>query len=404
MLKDSAAAAGTSRSLRLTRRLLVSAEVAIAMVLLMGAALLTETYVGLTRVDLGIKPERLLTFGLVLPTERYKTPESRVAFVEQLLPRLETIPGVEAAGVTNSLPVRSSFTASMSAAIEGGPPDDRRFVLVRTVSPGFARATGIRLAYGRLLGAQDARAEVAVVNRALVRRYWPSTPAKGPDPVGRRLMIGDRWCSIIGVVDDVRYSGPDGAVEAEAYVPSAYWPVEHNAVVLRTSRDPMTLVSAARQVVRGVDADVPLLDVRTMEEVMAETVAPPRFRFTLIGAFAALALVLAAIGIYGVISQSVAQRTREIGIRMALGAGRSTIAGMVLREGLALAAVGVVIGIAVSLAATRVLAGFLFGVSATDSRTFVGVALVITGLAVVASYGPARRAAKADPARVLRAE
>jgi putative ABC transport system permease protein len=403
-LNDAQRTSTISRSQRATRRALVTAQVAIAMALLVGAGLLAETYVRLTRVDLGVSPERVLTFGVILPPARYGTDVARVAFEDALVARLEALPGVAAVGLTNSLPVHSSFIGSMSVAVEGRPPADREFVEVRTVNPGFFRAAGTRLAYGRFLGAADVRSEVTVVNRALVRRYWPAAPAKGSEPLGRKLRVGDRWCTIIGVVDDVKYAGPDRRSEPDAYVPLAYWPTGYISALVRAQGDPMALARLTRQALRAVDPDLPMQDVRTMEEVVSESVAPPRFRFVLIGIFAALALVLAAIGLYGVISQSVAHRRQEIGIRMALGAARGAIARMVLIEGLALAAIGIVVGIAVSLAATRVLAGFLFGVTATNVSTYAIVALAIGVLAAAASYGPARRAMRADPAVVLRSE
>ena len=394
-----------SRSHGVVRQALVTVQVSLAMVLLIGAGLLTETYVRLTRVDLGVSPDRVLTFGLTLPPARFATVESRVALQEAVAARLEVVPGVEAVGLTNSLPVQSRFIGSMSVAVEGAPPSDgRESVQVRTVNPGFFRAAGVRLAYGRLLEARDARARTAVVNRALVRRYWPSAPANGPEPLGRKLKIGSNWCDIVGVVDDVKYSGPDSRVEKEAYVPLSYWPTGYVSVLVRTSRDPMALVSLARQAVRAVDGDLPLQHIETMEDVVGRSVAPPRFRFALVGAFALLALVLAVIGLYGVISQSVAHRTREIGIRMALGAARSAVARMVVLESLRLAVAGVAIGVGISMATTRVLAGFLFGVSATDAPTFLGVGLAIVVLALAASYGPARRAMRADPAVILRGE
>jgi putative ABC transport system permease protein len=408
-LSTSARGASAGRGRRLLSRALVCAQVAVAMVVLLAAALLTETYIRLTRTDLGVKPERVLTFGLVLPTARYASPPSRVAFVEALLPRLAALPGVESVGLSNSLPVASSFTGSMTVEVEGNPPasdDPRRTpsVQVRTISGDLFGAAGIRLAYGRLLAAGDLRPDVAVINRTAVRRFWPTAPPNGPEPLGRHLKFGNRVCTVVGVVNDVKYNGPAGAVWEEAYVPYAFWPMEFMSLVLRTTGEPKGLVPGARTAVRGVDPDLPLNDVSTLEEVLAETVAPPRFRFVLIGAFAVLALVLALVGLYGVISQSVAGRTQEIGIRLALGAGSWRIARMVLLEGLALAAAGIVAGLALSLASIRVLATFLYGVSGSDVNNYVAIALLIALLTLMASYGPARRAMKADPAFVLRAE
>ena len=405
VLTEARRTSSAGRGYRLARRALVMAQVATAMVLLVGAGLLTETYVRLTRVDLGVNPEHVLTFGLTLPPAHYKTPESVVALEEALLSRLGPLPGVQAVGLTNSLPVQPAMTASMSVAAEGqAAPDVHEPVYVRTVSPGFFRAAGIRLAYGRLLTAQDATAGVAVVNRVLVRRFWPSAPQAGPEPLGRKLQVGDRWCAIIGVVEDVKYSGPDRRAEQEAYVPLSYWPLGYVSTLVRTSGDPMALAHLSREVVRAIDPDLPVQDVRTMEEVVSDSVAPQRFRFVLIAVFATVALVLAIIGLYGVISQSVAQRAQELGIRIALGASRPRIARLVLTESLVVVAVGVGVGIAISVAATRVLATFLFGVTALDPPTYATGALGIALLSAAAVYGPARRAMRSDPASVLRAE
>jgi predicted permease len=404
MLTDTPRTSSLSRGHRVTGRALVTVQVATAMVLLVGAGLLAETYFRITRVDLGINPDRVLTFGLTLPPARYKTPESVLALEEGLLSRLGGLPGVQAVGLTNSLPVQAGMLASMTVRAEGQPVSDvHESVSVRTVSPGFFRAAGVRLAYGRVLTAKDASADVAVVNRVLVGRFWPSA-ATGPEPLGRKLLVGTRWCTIVGVVEDVRYSGPDRRAEQEAYVPLAFWPMQYVSTLVRTTGDPMALADLSRQVVRAIDPDLPVQDVRTMDMVVSESVAAQRFRFVLIGVFAGVALVLAVIGLYGVIAQSVAQRTREMGIRMALGASRPAIVRMVLTEGLVVVGVGVGVGIAVSVAATRVLAKFLFGVTPIDPPTFAMVAVGFAVLAAAAIYGPARRATKSDPASVLRTE
>ncbi len=403
-LNDAQRTASVSRSQRAVRRTLVVAQVAIAMVLLVGAGLLTETYMRLTRVDLGVNPERVLTFGIVLPPARYTSDVSRVRFEDALIERLETLPGVRAVGLSNSLPVQTKFTGSMTVFVEGQTTDDRDYALVHTVNPDFFRAAGTRLAYGRLLAASDARTNVAVINRAFIRRYFPSAPEKGPEPLGRTVGIGNQTCTGIGVIDDVKYSGPGRNSEPEAYVSLAYWPTGYISVLLRAAGDPLFLTNAARAAVRAVDSDLPIQDVRTLEELAAESVAMPHFRSILISIFAALAVVLAIIGLYGVISQSVAQRRQEIGIRMALGAARSSIARTVLGEGLALAMVGVVVGVGASMAAARLLANFLFGVTVNNVPTYAAVAVALAVLAVLVSAGPALRAVRSDPAVVLRAE
>lgn len=403
-LNDAQRTATASRGQRSLRRSLVIAQVAIAMVLLVGASLLTETYLRLTHVDFGVDPTRVLTFRVTLPQARYPSDASRLAFQDALISRLTLLPGVASAGLTTSLPVDSQFFATMSAGVEGRPLDDGEFVSVATVSPGFFAAAGTRLAYGRFLTAADARADVVVASRELVRRYWPTTGARGPEPIGRKLLIGNKWCTLVGVVDDVKYAGPDKPVEPIAYVPLAYWPLADLAAVVRTTSNPVALAPLARQALRSIDPDLPILDVRTLEDVVSRSVAPPRFRFVLIVVLAVLALLLAVIGLYGVVSQSVAERRQEIGVRLALGAGRSRIARMVVLEALAQTAIGIVLGIAASLGSTRLLAGFLFGVEATGLTTYVSVGVGLTVIGGIASWAPARRAMGADPARVLRAE
>jgi putative ABC transport system permease protein len=405
MLTEASRTSSVGRGHRLTRRALVTIQVATAMVLLVGAGLLAETYIRLTRVELGIDPRHVLTFGLRLPESKYGAPQSVVPLEQSLLARLSVLPGVQAAGITNSLPVQSAMTAGMTVQAEGQPASEvHESVYVRTVSPGFFRAAGVRTAYGRLLTPDDERANVAVVNRVLVRRFWPSAPANGPEPLGRKLLIGSRWCTIVGVVEDVKYSGPDRRAEQEAYVPLTYWPMGYVSMLIRTSGDPMAMADLSRQVVRAIDPDLPLEDVRTMDAVVSESVAAQRFRFVLLAIFAGVALVLATIGLYGVMAQSVAQRMREIGIRMALGASRSAIARIVLVEGVMVVGLGLAAGVVVSLAATRVLAKFLFGVTAMDASTLAMVTLGIVAVSAAAVYIPARRATRSDPVDVLRSE
>jgi putative ABC transport system permease protein len=403
-LGDGHRTASVSRGQRLVTRGLVAGQVALAMVLLVGAGLLTETYLRLTQVDLGVNPERVLTFGVVLPPARYSSDVSRLAFEEALLARLDSVPGVAAVGLTNSLPVQASFQGSGTLVIEGRPRQDGEFVSLRTVSPGFFGAAGTRLVSGRLLTNADARANVMVVNRAFIQRYLPEAGPAGAAALGRKVTAGKSWGAIVGVIDDVKYSGPERRADPEAYVPLAFWPTGYVAVLMRTEGDPGALISSARAAVRGVDADLPIQDVRTLDEVVSRSVALPQFRLILVALFALLAVVLATIGLYGVIAQSVAQRRQEIGIRMALGAGRSSIAGMVLREGLAIATVGLVVGVGVSISAARLLASFLFGVSATNVPTYVLVAVTLALVTVVVTLGPVLRAARSDPAAVLRAE
>ncbi len=396
--------ASVSGGQRMVIRGLVAGQVALAMVLLVGAGLLAETYLRLTQVDLGVNPGRVLTFGVVLPPARYSSGASRLAFDEALLARLESVPGAAAVGLTNSLPVQAGFFGGGTVAIEGRPRQDGESVGLRTVSPGFFRAAGTRLASGRLLTDADASANVMVVNRAFIRRFLPEAGPAGAAALGRKVIAAKSWGIIVGVIDDVKYSGPERQSEPEAYVPRAFWPTGYVAVLMRTDGDPKALATSARAAVRGVDIDLPIQDVRTLEDVVSQSVARPRFRLILVALFSLLAVALATIGLYGVVAQSVAQRRQEIGIRLALGAGRSSIAAMVLREGLAVATAGLVVGIGASLALGRLLEGFLFGVTATNVPTYGLVAVTLAFATVVVTLGPVLRAVRSNPAVVLRSE
>jgi putative ABC transport system permease protein len=405
LLTRAARSASGDRDHRFTRRALVMLQVAASLVLLVGAALLAETYVRLTRVDLGVNPERVLTFGLTLPQARYGTPQSILSLEEELVERLQGLPGVEAVGLTNSLPVQATFLASMTVGVEGQERSDlHESADVRTVNPEFFSAAGLRLAYGRLLERRDATAAIAVVNRTLVRRFWPDAPPTGPEPIGRKLKLGTRWCTIVGVVEDVKYSGPARRAEREAYVPLAYWPLQYASVLVRTASDPMAAADAARQIVHSIDPALPLESVRTMEMVVAASLSQERFRFLVIGAFAAIAFALALVGLYGVMAQSVAQRAREMGIRVALGASRGRIARLVLGEGLLVVGIGVAAGIGTALASMRTLASFLFGITPMHTPAYVVVSLALVIVSGVALAGPARRAMRSNPVTLLRAE
>jgi putative ABC transport system permease protein len=360
------------------RRALVTAEVVLAMVLMVGAGLLARTYVGLMDVDLGVRPEGVLTFHLAFPPTTYPTPGARSAFVDEFLVRLRADDRVQAVGAASSMPLRSWLSQTASVEIDGHPVDDQSPpVSMNPVSDGFFEAAGASVLCGQVFRPQQAGASEAVVGRSLVRRFWPHASASGAEALGRTLRMGTRTYEIIGVVNDVKYAGPDGKTEEVLYVPFASSPTDVVSMIVRTTGDPMALVPAARSAVVALDANMAIDSAASLEQVVATSVAPPRFRLAIIGAFAALALVLAMIGLYGVMAQSVAQRTQEIGIRLALGAGPARIMRMVLREALLLVGPGVAVGVAVSVAATRVLSSFLFGVTPTDAPTYAGVAIAL---------------------------
>jgi putative ABC transport system permease protein len=389
------------------RNALVVTQIALALVLLAGAALMIETLVRLRQIDPGFHPENRLTARVSLPYFRYADPQSRIRFFRQLLDSIEQLPGVRSAGGVFPLPF-SDERQSIGFTIEGNPPsppDQQPYANFRAVTPGYFRSMGIQLREGRLFTAADTpeTERVAIVNETMAHTFWPDE-----DPIGRRMIIqsGVRVPSrIVGVVGDVRHAGLDAASGPEYYVPyfqrSQYTTL---FLVIHSGSDPAQLAGAIRSQVRALDPEQPLADVRAMENLVGASLAPRRFYLLLLGLFSGLALLLAAFGIYGVASYSAAQRTHEIGIRMALGAEPSRMLRLVLRQGAVLAASGVALGLALAAALTRVLATLLYGISATDPRIFAAVASILMLVALAACYLPARRATRIAPMEALRYE
>jgi putative ABC transport system permease protein len=396
---------------RHVRRLLVVSEVALAVVLLVGAGLLIRSFQRLRQVDLGFKTDNLLTMRMVLPMPKYLKPETRDAFYSELLRRVDETPGVESAGMISFLPLSTSGM-KFSFSVEGrAMPGDTNlpFALYRAVSPDYFRATGIPLQRGRFFDAHDAPGSlpVVIVNRKLAEQFWP-----GEEATGKRLKVGpvdspNAWATVAGVVGDVRQNGFYGEQQYELYAPSAQerrsWMALRDLVV-RTSGDAASIAGAVRQAVWAVDKDQPVSNVRTMNEVFAAAISRERFQMLLLALFATLALVLACVGLYGVISYGVAQRTHEIGVRMALGAQPGDVLRLVIRQGMVLTIAGLAIGTAGAFAATRVMTELLYGVTATDAITFVSVGALLVLVALLACYVPARRATKVDPLIALRYE
>ena len=396
---------------RHVRRILVVSEVALAVVLLAGAGLLIRTFQLLRQVNTGFSTDNVLTMKMVLPMPKYAKPEVRRAFYDEVLRRVDELPGIESAGMITFLPL--SFSGmNFSFSIEGqASPGDMKlpFALYRVVSPDYFRTMGIQLQRGRFFNAHDApdSQPVIMVSRQLAERYWP-----GEDPTGKRLKIGpldspNPWLTVVGVVNDVRQAGLYGDPRMDLYAPYAQDRrafIAPRDLVLRTKGDAASVTSAVRQAVWSVDKDQPVTNVRTMDQVFAAAISQERFQALLLGLFAALALVLACVGLYGVISYSVAQRTHEIGVRMALGARPRDVLKLVLRQGMGLTIVGLIVGIAAGLLATRVLSDMLFGVTARDPLTFVGVPALLLLVAFLACYIPARRATRIDPLVALRYE
>ncbi|HET7424573.1 MAG TPA: ADOP family duplicated permease, partial [Gemmatimonadales bacterium] len=408
-LAEGGRALAGGRAAARTRNALVLAEVALASVLLVGAALLLRSFVGLQRVDPGIAVDGILTARVTLPRSRYDDPARQVAFADALLERARALPGVSSAALGSGAPVDDALTywAFAMAGVEQPPPEVVQDAVVYRASPEYFPTFGLPLIRGRLFQAGD-RADqtlVAIVSQGLAQRYWP-----GRDPIGSRITFGDPadstsdWLTVVGVVGDVRQDGAVSPAYPQIYVPFAQLSNRSIVVALRTGRAPLALVAPLKQVLAGVDPNLALSQVSTMEQRVAGTLARPRVNALLLAAFAATALVLAALGIYGVIAYSVVQRTRELGIRVALGASADVVLGMVMRQGLSPVLIGLAIGLGVASVGSRVLRSLLYGVTATDPATYVAVAAFLAVVAVAASYVPARRAARSDPVKALRAE
>jgi predicted permease len=401
----------TGGTLARTRNALVLGEVAVALVLSMGAGLLIRSFDKLTRVDLGFQPAGVLTYSLTFPSAKFRETEQLPPLYQSLVERSRALPGVGAVALGASLPMSES--SYLSYSIEGEPPrapdaggapvDVQPF----SVSPGYFDVLRIPLRHGRLLQATDGAAapRVAVINDEMARRVFGDR-----DPIGRRITFGNptdsatAWMTIVGVVGSVAQEG----VTAGAY-PQLYQSIEQNAyrnvfVALRTDREPLALAAAARNAVRAVDRDLVVNDMQPLEARVAQSIARPRLSVWLLGGFAAVALVLSAIGIYGVMAYTVAQRTREIGVRMALGADPLTVKRLVVWQGMQPALIGVAVGLLGAFQASRLIASLLYGVSALDPVTFVFVPLFLATIALLATYLPARRATRVSPTVALQSE
>jgi putative ABC transport system permease protein len=389
-----------------TRAVLVTAQVALSLVLLVGAGLLLKSFARLQQVDLGFDPDRVLTARVTLPEVRYETPAQQVAFFDALLPQVRALPGVQAAGAINWLPL-SGLRSATSFWFEGqtvANAAERLGTDVRAIDPGYFRAMGIPLLDGRPLAASDGPRQpgVIVVSRTFVDRYLP-----GEAPLGRRILMpwGDTLVgTIVGVVGDVKHTGVDSAASPTVYWALGQFPSNVMNLVIRTAGDPVTVASALVAQVHALDPELAVADVRPLDAYLGDALARQRFSMTLLAGFAALALVLTAVGLYGVMAYSVVQRTRELGIRLALGASRDTVLRAVLGRGLGLVGVGVVVGLAGALALTRVLGALLYGVSATDPAVFAVIIGLLTIVGLASSYVPARRATRVDPMVAIRSE
>jgi putative ABC transport system permease protein len=398
---------GTSAGRRRLSGALVGAEIALAVVLVTGAGLLIHSFWQLLQIYPGFRAENVITATVAPPEFRYEDDASRREFYHELLQRLETLPGVSGVAVTSRLPFGSNGGTVFK--IQGRPDPATRggdwpiAGYAGTISEDYLRTMGIRLLRGR--GFTDAdrsgTPRVALISESLAREYWP-----GEDPIGERISgpAKEEWETIVGVVADVKFDTLTSNNPTALYRPLLQGSIGVMSVVAHTTADPDVFAANLRKIVASVDPDTPVDDIRTMEQLISTSVAQPRFTMLLLTIFATVALILGAVGIYGVIAYTVSQRTQEIGVRMALGASKEDVLRLVVRQGATLALIGVTIGLAAALATTRVLKNMLYGVSATDAATFTAVPLILMAVALLASYIPARRATRVDPVSALRAE
>jgi len=399
-LTDALAEGGTRSSgsgrARRTRDVLVAAEIAIALVLLVGASLLVRSLIALTRVDTGIDTRNLLTFDITVSGDRAEYQARQVQFYTQMLDRMAELPGVRAAGAAATLPIGGDDFGT-GYVIEGRPvPKPVDSAGYQIVMPGYFHAMGIPILSGRDFRSTDTRQSmpVVLVNRTLATRQW-----LGQDPVGRRVRFDDdgAWMTIVGVVGDIRHLGPSNPPRPEIYQAVTQRSFPFMAFVVRTEGDPYAFVPSLRQAMASLDPDMPLATVRTMDDHIAHALARPAFLSTLVSSFGGLALVLALVGVYGMMSWSVAERRQEIAIRVALGATRSGMLAMVLRRALLLSAVGIAAGLLITPFAARGLTGLLFGIRPSDPLSLVGTAAALVVVASLAALVPAIRAARIEP-------
>ena len=408
-LKESGRSAMGGRHRQRARNLLVVSEVALSLVLLVGAGLLAKSFLRLQNVDAGFKPEQLLTATLELPRAKYEDDALISQFFRQVVERASRLPGVEAAAAVSQLPLSGKEELD-GFRIEGRtePIDASQIQTAdfRVITPDYFRALRVPLLKGRFFNEQD-RANTpysAIIDESFARRFFP-----GEDPLGQRIdEDGSRnahgFAVIVGVVGGVKHTDVKAEARPTMYVPAEQSPWETMTLVVRSSGDPTALAGALREEVLAVDKDQPLSEIATMEHYFAKAVAPQRFNLMLVGLFAALALSLATVGVYGVIAYSVTQRAQEMGVRLALGANSRDILRLIIGQAMRVSLVGVGLGLVAAIGLTRVMSSLLFEVSATDPVVFVGLALVLIAVTLVASYIPARRATKVDPLEALRYE
>lgn len=407
-LKEGGRGTTTGIQGRKVRNSLVIIEVATALVLLIGAGLMIRSFMHLQKVDLGFNPDNLLTARVQLAGTKYRDDQAAVGFYKQLTERIEQMPNVEGAGAISTI-FLSKTPNSSNFNIEGRPqppPTEQVEVPIDIVNQSFFTVMGVPLIRGRFFEERDGpnAPQVIIINETMARRFWPNE-----DAVGKRMKFAspesdDPWIEIVGVVGDVRRTGFDAEVRPETFLPHAQAPARGLMMVIRTDSDPAKLTGAFRAAVRELDPNQPVFEVTTMDATLGEMMAQRRLNMILFGIFAAAALLLASVGIYGIISHNVTERTHELGVRMALGASRGDVLRLVLKQGMMLSGLGIGIGLAGAFALTRVMSSLLYGISSTDPITFVAIALILGIVALAACLIPARRATKVDPMIALRYE
>ncbi len=402
MLRDEGRGSSANRQRNRARSVLVVAQVALAMVLLVGSGLLIRSFIELETVSPGFDPNGTLTMQTYLPIPRYPKAPQRIAFYTAAIRNMQSVPGVEAVSISTALPLLANHGTPF--LFEGQPPaalGQRPVALIQSISPDYPRVMGVPLVAGRAFtDRDDAEAPpVVLVNQRIVRQFWPNQ-----NPLGKHVIIGNlpKPFEIVGVLADAKNESLASAASTEVFVPYPQLSSPLLYLSVRTALDPHSLAPALRARIAQADPDQPLTEIQTMEERLEKASASPRFTMMLIGIFSATAFILAVIGIYGVIAYSVAQRTQELGIRIALGADKRDILRLVIGNGLALALAGTAIGLAGSLALTRAMSAMLYETSATDPLILTASAALFLTVALLASYIPARRATRIDPTEALR--
>lgn len=408
-LKEGGRSVGHRSSLRLRRALVVS-TVALALTLLVGAGLLIRSFARVVGVDPGFRPDHLLTFSVSLPSVKYSNDTVRARVLDRLAKTLAATPGVVSAGGTSNIPFGGNWSTG-SFSVEGYQPPPNTpspWGDMRLATPGYLPTMRVPLKAGRQFTDADGAGTpaVCIVDEETVRRYWPNS-----DPIGKRITFNNltdssiRWIQVVGVVGHMAHEGLDAQKRVQVYFPVAQnGGIPFLGFTVRTTGDPLAALGVVRDAVRSVDPDLPLANVNSMDRLIDLSTGSRRFAMLLLGGFALLAMVLASIGLYGVMSYTVTQRSRELGVRLALGADRRAVLGLVLAQGFRLALAGVGLGLVVAVAVTRLMKNMLFNLSATDPLTFLSIALLLVLVALVASYLPARRATRLDPIAALRAD